>query len=457
MSAAELDKEAEEVAALLAETAVADQGVGSEEVKIINIESHLADDIYFTDPSFRIPAPVLDALTLDMRLERPFKIQAKTLPYIMSGRNIIAQAQAGAGKTIAFAIGMLSKVNPSVASLQALCLTPTRELAIQILADAIQPLKKHMVPEVITEAALAQIQVARGGRSSAHLVVGTPGKVTEWVNKKYIRLGEVAVFVLDEADTMIGDTEQGRSMGSESIAIRAQLPPACQIMLFSATFPPDIMATANRIVPKPVTFRLASDEELMMEKIFKVTIDARGYPDRKIGVLQELYRKLSLQQSIVFVERKEDADRISGMMRAAGLEVSTLHSTLKGSERDEVMERFRKQQSRVLITTNVLARGVDVPSIGVVINYDLPVVHSPRRELVPDTVTYVHRIGRTGRGERTGTAISLVDSDEDRFLLNAIDSFFSPDKTMMVEWDPADVTGLCEEIARRQTLRLADT
>lgn len=121
-------------------------------------------------------------------------------------------------------------------------------------------------------------------------------------------------------------------MGADSISIRAQLPPTAQIMLFSATFPPDVMATANRIVPKPVTFRLASDEELMMEKIFKVTIDTRNFPGRKLGVLQELYRKLSLQQSIVFVERKEDADRISQMMIQAGLEVSTLHSTLKGME-----------------------------------------------------------------------------------------------------------------------------
>ena len=149
----------------------------------------------------------------------------------------------------------------------------------------------------------------------------------------------------------------------------------------------------------------------MMEKIFKVTIDARLYKGGKLGVLQELYRKLTLQQSIVFVERKDDADRISRMMidsgncfidflfdcvnhqlwLIVGLDVSTLHSTLKGMERDEVMERFRKQQSRVLITTNVLARGVDVPSIGVVINYDLPVLHSVSRELQPDMVTYVHR------------------------------------------------------------------
>lgn len=191
-----------------------------------------------------------------------------------------------------------------------------------------------------------------------------------------------------------------------------------------------------------------------MEKIFKVTIDTRLFATRKLGVLQELYRKLSLQQSIVFVERKEDADRISRMMIDSGLDVSTLHSTLKGVERDEVMERFRRQESRVLITTNVLARGVDVPSIGVVINYDLPVLHSVKKELAPDMVTYVHRIGRTGRGERTGTAISLVDSEEDKYLLNCIDSFFSPDKSMMVEWDPNDITGLCVEIARRQASRV---
>jgi ATP-dependent RNA helicase DDX19/DBP5 len=125
-------------------------------------------------------------------------------------------------------------------------------------------------------------------------------------------------------------------------------------------------------------------------------------------------------------------------------------------ERDVVMERFRKQESRVLITTNVLARGVDVPSVGVVINFDLPTVYNPKKDLIPDTVTYVHRIGRTGRGDRSGTAISFIDSEEDKYVLNAIDSFFSPEKSMMVEWDPNDITGLCDEIARRQAVRSID-
>ena len=189
---------------------------------------------YMTNIFLCSPAPILDALTLEMRLEKPFKIQAKTLPYIMANRNIIAQAQAGAGKTIAFAIGMLTKINSSESSLQALCLTPTRELAIQILSDAIAPLKRNIVPEVICEAALAQVQVPRGGRSNAHLVVGTPGKVGEWITKKYIKLSAIKVFVMDEADIMVGGKESFLLfLLSLLLSLRLHL----FLLLFSLLFP----------------------------------------------------------------------------------------------------------------------------------------------------------------------------------------------------------------------------
>ena len=181
---------------------------------------------------YNSPPAILDALVLDMNKDKPFKIQASTIPYILQGkcsllfiiyyyvwlivvsthvlgRNIIAQAQAGAGKTLAFTIGMLARIDSTKDKLQAICLTPTRELAVQIMSDAITPLKARITPPVKGEVILAGVNIARNSKSSAHVIVGTPGKVVECLSKKYLSLKHVNVFVLDEADFMVADTERG--------------------------------------------------------------------------------------------------------------------------------------------------------------------------------------------------------------------------------------------------------
>lgn len=160
-------------------------------------------------------------------------------------------------------------------------------------------------------------------------MVSTPGKAVEAFTKKYISLKHVKVFVLDEADTMVSDTEKGRDLGSDANIIRAELPPTCQLMFFSATYKPEIFQKAREMVPRAVTFKLASDDDLMMEKIFKVVIDV-STGGGKMKVLKEIYSKLSMQQSIVFVEQKTEADSVAHMMNSSGYEVSCLHADLKG-------------------------------------------------------------------------------------------------------------------------------
>lgn len=321
------------------------------------------------------------------------------------------------------------------------------------MTDALTPLSQRIAPKVICEALLGGMTLVRGTKSSAHIIVASPGKVTEALTKKYVKLSSVRTFVLDEADYIIANTEVGRSMAKDTNDIMGHLPASCQLMFFSATYTPEIFEKAREMVPKAVTFKLASDDELMMEKIYKVALDVRGMG--RLGALQMLYRLLPMQQSIVFVERRAEADRIAQMMNAAGLQVSTLHSDLKGPERDIAMQQFRDQETRVLITTNVLARGVDVPSVAVVINYDLPLAHAAvggfnRGKATPDYTTFVHRIGRTGRAERRGTAISFLESEEDFRIMAAIDHYYSPHKSMMHPWKADAIPDLCADIIRRQ-------
>lgn len=175
--------------------------------QIQSVQSHLSAGILFSDPRLKIPAPILEALTLEMRFDKPSAIQATTIPIILSGGNLIAQAQAGAGKTIAFAIGMLSCIDTSRNNVQALCLTPTRELAQQIISDAIARLSTR-IPNIRCEPALPGYEVERGSRCTSHIVVGTPGTVKKWLGFRYLDLSTVRVFVLDEADAMVAKSQQ---------------------------------------------------------------------------------------------------------------------------------------------------------------------------------------------------------------------------------------------------------
>lgn len=411
-------------------------------------DSHLNAGIFFSDPQLKIPKPILESLTLEMRFEKPSKIQASTLPLILDGKDVIAQAQSGAGKTIAFVIGMLSKIDTSLPQLQALCLTPTRELAIQILSDAVVPLSSRM-PSLTYEDALPGRTIAVGEVCQSHIVVGTPGTVKKWStarNKKiqpYLRLSTVRIFVLDEADTMVDQAQ----LGADTLEIKRQLNEShCQTLFFSATYGDKILSYAKSIVRRAFVVRPQSTEELVLEVIFQVKMDVSKTIGGKEKVLQDIYDFLTIQQSVVFVEQKTDAIRLTKLMQDAGFDVSTLHGDLLPEERDHVMKQFRDGLTKLLITTNVLARGVDVPAVAVVVNFDLPVRKIGHQRVVADEDCYLHRIGRCGRFGRKGTAINFLQNETDFRLLTDIEKFYH---TTTTEWDPSDIQGLSDEIKMR--------
>lgn len=347
------------------------------------------------------------------------------------------------GKTIAFVIGMLSQIDTNIPYPQALCLTPTRELANQILHDAVMPLSTRIVG-IRAEDALPGRDIPSGVASNSHIIVGTPGTVKKWIMKNYLLMKYLRVFVLDEADKMVEE----KALGADTIFIRNKLPPTAQILMFSATYTPEIINYARKLAPRSYVVTPRKTEELVLDVIFQVKMDVNKCPGKKLQVLTDIYDFMTLQQSIIFIEKKADVDKVAQLLRSAGLEISVLHGSLEYGERDRIMEDFRSGRTKVLITTNVLARGVDVPAVAVVVNYDIPITKAGNQFLA-DTQTYLHRIGRCSRFGRRGTAINLLETPEDFRYLQDIETFYSPTTPMISEWDPNDIPGLTDAIQQR--------
>jgi ATP-dependent RNA helicase DDX19/DBP5 len=382
-----------------------------------------------------------------MRFERPSAVQATTIPYIQDGMNVIAQAQAGSGKTISFTIGMLSRIDPNIQAVQALCLTPTRDLAQQIINDAVVRLACRM-PGVKVEPALPGYNQDLLPVKS-HIVVGTPGKVKDWITRGVLNVSQVKVFVLDEADEMV---KQGaKTLAAETIAIKNKLPSSCQILLLSATYPPQVLTYAQRIVDNAVTVKLASDQELILSELFQVNMDVNKVSTGgKLQILRDIYDFMTVSQSIIFVETKVEAQSVSKLMNDMGFGVSVLTGDLEGAVRDQTLQDFRDGKSKVLITTNVLARGVDIPAVAVVVNYDVPGSKAPSGKFFEDACSvYVHRIGRCSRFGRRGVAINLLQTEQDFATMSAIENHYSPGKRMTKDWDPRNIEELRDFIENR--------
>jgi len=376
-----------------------------------------------------------------MGFERPSAIQEEALPRILANppRNIIGQAQSGSGKTAAFVIGMLYRIKiDSPATPQALCVTPTRELAVQIVNKCIQPMAAHMTGLKV-QLALAGEMIERGRTVDAHLVVGTPGKIVDWLKRKTIVAKNIKVFVLDEADNMV--SEGGHR--ANSLLVKKAMPRECQSLFFSATFPPEVVEFATKMVQNPDKILIAAGPEfLVLDVIKQIWIDTQQYAGGKLAFLSDIYSLLTIGQSIIFVGTKREADKVHQTLTGEGYSCSVLHGQVENQDRDATMEAFRNGESSVLITTNVLARGVDVDNVCLVVNYDVPV----DRDGQPDFETYLHRIGRTGRFGRKGTAISLVSDQRSIQVLAAIEAHFSTGGKEMIQNAPADPEELAEMI-----------
>lgn len=349
-----------------------------------------------------------------MKFVKPSKVQERALPLLLSNppTNLIGQSQSGTGKTAAFTLTMLSRVDVNNPAPQAICLAPTRELARQILDVAAQ-----MGQFTRVKIALASREDAPRGnaRVEGQVVIGTPGTLLELERRQQLDFSGIRVFVLDEADVMLD--KQG--LGMQSIRLRKACPESAQSIFFSATFTEPVLEFAHRIAPNANQFTLQRDE-LSVEGIRQYYMDCLSFP-HKFEMLSAIYGLMTVSQSIIFVSTRATADQVQAHMQAEGHRTSVLHGGQTVAERDEIIDQFRRGIVKVLISTNVLARGIDVLQVSLVINFDLPM--TPERQ--PDPETYLHRIGRTGRFGRTGVAINFVHNRQSMEVLLAFEKFFN--------------------------------
>uniref|UniRef100_A0A674CBY7 RNA helicase n=1 Tax=Salmo trutta TaxID=8032 RepID=A0A674CBY7_SALTR len=352
----------------------------------------------------------------DMGFNRPSKIQENALPMMLAEppQNLIAQSQSGTGKTAAFALAMLSHVDPANKWTQCLCIAPTYELALQT-GKVIEQMGKFY-PEVKLAYAIRGNKLDRETKLQEQIVIGTPGTVLDWCSKlKIIDPKKISVFVLDEADVMIAT--QGHQ--DQSIRIQRMLPNECQMLLFSATFEDSVWKFAERVVPDPNIIKLKREEETLdtIKQYYVLCNDK----DEKFTALCNIYGAITIAQAMIFCHTRRTAGWLSAELTKEGHVVALLSGEMTVEQRAAIIERFREGKEKVLVTTNVCSRGIDVEQVSVVINFDLPM----DKDGNADNETYLHRIGRTGRFGKRGLAVNMIDSKQSMNILNQIEEHFN--------------------------------
>ena len=338
--------------------------------------------------------PELTAVLAELGFERPTEIQAKALPLLLAGRDLVGQSKTGSGKTLAFALPLLQKIDVALRRPQALVLCPTRELAVQV-AREIRRLGRRLPGlsvAVLTggQPVGAQVPALRMG---AHIAVGTPGRVLDHLKRASLDLSRAATVVLDEADRMLdmGFEEQMQE-------ILAVLPAKRQTMLFSATFPDEIeeISARHQAGAARVTVQSKEGEVAITQLAYEVQ------EEDKLSALLWALREHKPEQAIVFCNLKATVVELTACLREAGLCAAALQGDMEQSERDREMAKFRNRSTRILVATDVAARGIDVEALDLVVNFDMP---------KPDV--YQHRIGRTGRAGKAGLALSFFTPREE--------------------------------------------
>jgi ATP-dependent RNA helicase DDX19/DBP5 len=343
---------------------------------------------------------------------------------------MIAQSQSGTGKTAAFVLAMLSRVDLNKNYPQVLCLAPTYELALQI--GEVAKKMAQFLPAIKIVFAVRGEDLPRNTKLTNHIIIGTPGKVLDWgIKYKFFDLSKIKVFVLDEADVMIAT--QGHQ--DQSFRIHKYLPPTCQVMFFSATYDQQVMEFAEVIVPDPIIIRLKREEE-SLDNIKQYYVMCQNL-EEKYNSIANIYGGITVGQAIIFCHTKRTASWLAGKLSRDGHSVALLSGELTVDQRIAILNRFREGTEKVLITTNVLSRGIDVEAVTIVVNFDLPVDMERRA----DCETYLHRIGRTGRFGKMGLAINLVD-DKTMPTLKDIEKHFGKKILPLDTEDPDDIDKL---------------
>jgi len=327
--------------------------------------------------------------------EKPSNIQYKSIPIINSGKDIIAQSQSGTGKTGAFTIGMLNNLDETIKKTQYIIVTPTHELAKQIY-EVITALTSYMEVSIVKVIGKTNINDSRNElMKDPHIIVATPGRLLDMLNRNYVYTDSIKSLIIDEADEMLS------SGFMESIYNIVQtMPKTTQMCLFSATMPKEILDLTQYFMKDPVSI-LVNKEELTLEGIKQFYIDLQAYR-WKFDVLHDIYDTINITQCIIYVNTKNTLHNLHDRLKASEYPVSYIHGDMQQKEREENLNNFRGGQTRILLTTDLLARGIDIQQLSLVINFDLP----------KNKETYIHRIGRSGRYGRKGVAINFVTTDE---------------------------------------------
>jgi translation initiation factor 4A len=338
--------------------------------------------------------------------EKPSAIQQRAIMPCIQGHDCIAQAQSGTGKTATFSISVLQQIDVAKRECQALLLAPTRELAMQI-QKVVVALGDYMKADCMAciggQSVRDDMERLRNG---VHIVVGTPGRVFDMIQREHLRTRSIKQFVLDEADEMLS-----QGFKEQIYEIFQLLPQNVQVILLSATMPIEVLEVTKRFMTDPIRI-LVKKEELTLEGIkqFYIAVEKEEW---KLETLCDLYETLTITQAVIFCNTRRKVDWLTKEMNSRDFTVSALHGDQEQNDRNTIMKEFRSGSSRVLITTDLLARGIDVQQVSLVINYDLPA----NRE------NYIHRIGRGGRFGRKGVAINFLTSDDLRNFKD-IESFY---------------------------------
>lgn len=383
----------------------------------------------------RLKDELLKALDI-MGYYQPSKIQEFALPLLLMEppTNMIAQSQSGTGKTAAFVLTMLSRVVAANEWPQAICLAPTYELAMQI-GEVVTKMAKFMPQVKVHYAVKGQPRVQYGGQIKEQIIIGTPGKMIDYLTKmRCFDPTKITCLVLDEADVMI--SQQGHLDLSHRIYNTIEkAAPGVQTMLFSATYDTAVMEFAEKLIKDAVSVTLKR-EDLALNNIKQFFVECRDR-ESKYEAVCDLYSGLIIASSVIFTRTRSAATWLAQKLMEKGHEVCLLHGDMTVAERAHAIEQFKDGVYKVLITTNVCSRGIDVSQVTIVINYDLP--YYVDRPDEPDYETYLHRIGRTGRFGKAGIAINFVDSMEDLQLVHKLEAHF---QKAIPKLDPSNIEEL---------------
>lgn len=364
----------------------------------MTIQTEQSDEITFAQ--FDLKKELMQAIS-ELGYEIPSPIQQKTIPLLLDGKDIIGQAQTGTGKTAAFALPVLEKIDTTTSRVQALVLTPTRELAIQV-AEAFHSYAKHLLRIRVLPVYGGQsiVQQIRHLRSGVQVVVGTPGRVMDHIRRETIDISNLKMMVLDEADEML-------NMGFQEDVewILSHTPATRQTALFSATMPAGVRRIAEKHLQNAVNIEIERKTLTVPTiKQFYLNVSDRQKDDALTRILEN--ESVPGEAILIFHRTKIGADNLADKLQARGYLVEAMHGDMNQSQREAVIKKLRNGQTEIVVATDVAARGLDVERITLVINYDMP----------NDTESYVHRIGRTGRAGREGRTILFVTPRQQRML-----------------------------------------